>query len=1000
MGRLVRGRYDILDVVGRGGEGEVLRATDRVGDLQVALKVRYGVRSEDEREDAVRAARLLRSVRPQRGVAVVLDDFFDADTYYLVMEWVEGRSLARLLETQPDGLDAEVAMKYLVQAADALDHLHSHEPPVLHLDVKPSNFVVTSDGRLVLVDFGTARRLSAAQQPHKATPGYMAPELASGAAPTRAADIFSLAATAHTLLTGRPPRPGSTKEWAGMPPGRARRMREALAVGLAFEPDCRPRSAHALVAMLEAPPSPTNIAAPRSSFVGRQRELLDVKARLRDERLVTLAGPGGCGKTRLAIEVARHTAWRYPDGTWIVDLAPLSDQSLVPQAAAAALGLSEQPGTSLLWSLAERVRNRHLLVIIDNCEHLLEAAAKLADALLNSTGDVRVLATSREPLGVPGERVCRVGSLSVPELGASHADALASDSVRLLYARANATAERQLLIEGSAPLLVSICRQLDGIPLALEMAAARLGEVSLADLNEDLGAHTSGLRGDGGAPPRQRSLAAALRWSYLLLSAPERTVFRQLGVFAGGFSRTAAEAVCVAAPCPSDISVHLERLVDKSLVVTTHSRGPEMRYRLLEPVRQFALEQLAHDDEPGAVPDRHLTWFLAVAREAEKTLEGSDSLPLDHLEEDQDNLRQALSWALASGNAAAALEMAVALPKFWRVRGSLEEGCNWIEQALEEGRAADAQLRLRALHWLRAMRFYQGDFREARRLAEECLALATAMGDRSGAAEALAAVGNLASRQGDFEHGRAYLEESVAAWTEAASGGAVKSLVDSLMLLGWLWLDQGDLARARPLLEQSLAQADSADKPMRVFVRCLLADLERAERNLARARMLLDESLLIAQDLGFTRYTAYLLTCMGRLERSEGRATEAFLIQADALTMHHQVGNRHGSAWALEELGKGAADAGDFETAASLFGAAEALRETIGFPLPPAERPDLAVSTSMTARALGDEAMAVAWGRGRTAPLSDSVRVVAMACDSYAPDASFAHTPPSPTRPR
>jgi tRNA A-37 threonylcarbamoyl transferase component Bud32 len=489
VGRLVGGRYEILDVVGRGGEGEVLRATDRLGDRQVALKVRYGVRSKYEREEAVRATCLLRSVRPQCGVAAVLEDFFDVDTYYLVMEWVEGRSLARLLETQPDGLDVEVAVKYLGQAADAIDHLHSHEPPVLHLDVKPSNFVATRDGRLVLVDFGTAHRMNAAHRPHRATPGYTAPELASGAAPTRAADIFSLAATAHTLLSGKPPRPGATDEWPAMPTARARAMREALAVALASDPERRPRSARALVAMLDAPPSPTNIVPPTTCMVGRERELLGVKARLRAGRLVTLAGPGGCGKTRLAIEVARDTQWRYPDGTWIVDLAALSDESLVPQAAAAALGLSERPGTSLLRSLGERLRDRQILVIVDNCEHLVEAAASLAGALLRSTGEVRILATSREPLEVPGESICRIGSLGVPEPGASHSEVLASDSVRLLHSRVDDTGERQLLDEESAPLLVSICRQLDGIPLALEMAAARLGEISLRTLNGPWCAH-------------------------------------------------------------------------------------------------------------------------------------------------------------------------------------------------------------------------------------------------------------------------------------------------------------------------------------------------------------------------------------------------------------------------------------------------------------------------------------------------------------------------------
>lgn len=655
--------------------------------------------------------------------------------------------------------------------------------------------------------------------------------------------------------------------------------------------------------------------------------------------------------------------------------------------------MAEEPGVDLLRTLTERLRIRQLLVILDNCEHLLGAAAEVADALVRSTLELRVVATSREPLGVPGEAVCRVGPLGIPEPGASAAEALASDSGRLLHSRSDTIAKRKLVTPGSAPLLVSICRQLDGIPLALEMAAARLDEVSLAELQKDLGAHMGGLRGDGGTPPRQRTLVTTLRWSYMLLSAPERTVFRRLAVFAGSFSSSAAARVCHDGAGPADVSAHLERLVDKSLVVVAHHRGPERRYRLLEPVRQFALEQLSRDEDPELVRGRHLAWFLAVARRAETALE-SDRRVLDELEGDQDNLRQALSWALATADATAALAMCVSLPKFWRVRGSLDEACTWLERALADGSSADPRLRLRALHWLRAMRFYEGNFREARRLAEECLVLARSVGDRAGVAEALAAVGNLASRQGDVDHGRAYLEESLAAWTEAGSGGVVKSLVDSLMLLGWLWLDQGDLATARPLLEQSLSQADSADRAMRVFVRCLLADLERSEGNLGRARTLLEESLLIAQDLGFTRYTAYLLTCMGRLIRSEGRPTEAFLVQADALAMHHQVGNKHGSAWALEELGKGAADAGDFKTAASLFGAAEALREAIRFPVPPAERPAIVASISATARALGDDAMTLAWKRGRAAPVSDAVALVSTACDRQGRAADRAPTPP------
>ena len=433
-----------------------------------------------------------------------------------------------------------------------------------------------------------------------------------------------------------------------------------------------------------------NLPNPHSSFVGREREIVEVKRSLAMSGVLTLNGIGGCGKTRLALEVARDLVGAYPDGVWLVELAPFADPELVPQAVAAALGVSEQPGRPLTQTLSDYLRSRQTLLVLDNCEHLIDACARLVDALLGTCPELRVLATSREALGVAGETNWPLSPLSLPEAGTSDAERLLPpvedltcyEAIRLFLDRAQARLPAFELTGENAGAVVEVCRKLDGIPLGIELATARLTVLAVdqvaAWLNDSLRLLTTGPRT---ADPRHRTLRATLAWSHDLLGEPERTLFRRLSVFAGGWTLEAAEAVGksdgieegrVSNPLVLDL---LGGLVDKSLVVAEASLGAGVapRYRMLEPVRQYAREKLesaakmaARPGETPAVPDdtavpegtavpgeikqvreRHAGYYLALAEAAEPELVGAGQVAwLERLETEYGNMRAALSWCL------------------------------------------------------------------------------------------------------------------------------------------------------------------------------------------------------------------------------------------------------------------------------------------------------------------------------------------------------------------
>jgi predicted ATPase/DNA-binding SARP family transcriptional activator len=599
------------------------------------------------------------------------------------------------------------------------------------------------------------------------------------------------------------------------------RLREALSVKLGAEPDAATRRLREEIATgrfpsaqpptVSPPPEEAadvgkhNLPATRSSFVGREREMMEVRRELAMTRLLTLTGTGGCGKTRLALEVARELVGAYPDGVWLVELAPLSEGALVPQALAAALGVQEQPERSLTDTLVDFMRKKKALLVLDNCEHLVDAVARLADVLLYSCPHLKVLATSRETLDVEGELNWLVPSLSVPRLRRPPTveELEGYESVRLFVERARYRNPAFCLTSENAQAVAKICGRLDGIPLAIELAAARVGfsvEQIATRLDDSLRLLTTGSRT---ASPRQRTLRGTLDWSYELLSEPEQKLFGRLSVFAGGWTLEAAEVVGAGGDIErNDVLDLLLQLVDKSLVTVETTGDGKVRYRMLEPVRQYALEKLQESGEAEDLLRIHAQYYLQEAETAEPGLAGAQQrLEVERLEKEHDNMRAALSWSLQRGEAELGLRFGGALWRFWFARGYLSEGLRWMERALA-GSDAPTPARVKVLEgigWLAQ----QYDPEQAKVAYEELLKLSRELGDKGNVATALNSLATLAALRGDHEWARALLEENLMVLQELEDEQNTATTLKRyhvFNLLGALAIYQeGDHARASEL---------------------------------------------------------------------------------------------------------------------------------------------------------------------------------------------------------
>jgi non-specific serine/threonine protein kinase len=563
----------------------------------------------------------------------------------------------------------------------------------------------------------------------------------------------------------------------------------------------------------------------------------------------------------------------------LVELAPLSDPSLVPQAVASALGVREQPGRPLTETLSEYLASKKVLLVLDNCEHLIEACAELAESLLRSCPELRVLATSREALGIAGEVTRPVPSLSLPDLRRMpNTESLSRyESARLFVERTEAVKPTFALTEQNAPSVAKICYQLDGIPLAIELAAARAKVLSVEEISERLedcfGLLTVGSRT---ALPRQRTLHATMDWSYDLLPEQERILFRRLSVFAGDFTLEAAELVCAGEDLRSDEVLNLlSHLVDKSLVLVAEQDG-EARYRLLETVRQYGWEKLSESGEEGRVRGRHAGHYLTLAEEAEPELKGEGQVAwLERFEREHDNLRSALRWLLERGESEKAARLGWALWLFWWIRGHFAEGQRSMEQAVSvAGSAAiPASAQAKAPYVEGTMACGQGDPRSAEVLLEESAALFRELGDWRGVAYALGSAAVVAIIQERHERVIVYSEEATELFLEVGDKwGAAPMLGCSAVG----WLNRGDRRRARSLAERGLALChETGDKHGTSIALLTLAGAAQAERDYERARDLFEEGLSVSAVLGNEADIVHCVEGLATVAAAEGSMVHA-----------------------------------------------------------------------------------------------------------------------------
>ena len=693
----------------------------------------------------------------------------------------------------------------------------------------------------------------------------------------------------------------------------------------------------------------TNVPVPLTSFIGRTHERAEVKRLLETTRLVTLVGAGGCGKTRLAIQVATDLAGRdappgrlYKDAVWWVDLAPLSDAALVPQAIATVFNLQESSGVPLPTVLVSYFHAKELLLVLDNCEHLIAACAQLVETLLHACAELKVLTTSREALGITGEVVWRVPSLSIPDpRRASFDELIQSDAVQLFAQRAQALVPRWKL-DGNAPTVARVCARLDGIPLAIELAAVRVKTLQVEQIAERLddrfGLLTMGSRT---ALPRHQTLRATMGWSYDLLSDAERALLRRLAVFAGGWTLEAAEAICGNAEgrrtedegvCRSSSVLRPERLldlltslIDKSLVVV-ETRGNATRYRLLETVRQYAREKLLEANEAEAYSRRHRDWFVQLAEHAAPKLHGREQLEwCERLDLEIENLRIALTWSLEQtdrDSVEMTLRLAGALVWWWLIRGYWDEARTWLERSLEN--RASTPARAMPLLGLGLMESNTGTPGRQPALYDEALALYRQQGDKWGIAFAASFSGweggDPAKVSASHEEARTIAQELGDEWLAAR--------VD--IGQGLHYAHRGDSALARALFESALVHARrSGDRWFIANALSNAADVARDQGDYDRATVLLTESLELRRELGNQNSIAGQLHGLGIVawRRHDCRQAEALLRQAIALL--REMGNTHGVVQCLWIFGRVAVTEQRYECAARLFGSVDARCEML-----------------------------------------------------------------------
>jgi predicted ATPase/class 3 adenylate cyclase len=713
---------------------------------------------------------------------------------------------------------------------------------------------------------------------------------------------------------------------------------------------------------------PTNLPIQPTPLIGREQQMAEAVALVRQEgtRLVTLTGAGGTGKTRLSLQLAAELLADFEDGVFFVDLASITDPHLFIPTVAQTLSVRERAAESLSETLKDYLRDKTLLLVFDNFEQLLDAGPAVS-ALLAVAPNLKALITSRAPLHLSGEHEYSVPPLAVPDLDAPEPPATlaAYESVQLFLERARAVKPEFELTSENAPAVAEICARLDGLPLAIELGAARVRilnpQALLGRLSQRLEVLTGGARD---APARQRTLRDTIEWSYGLLDASEQRLFARLSVFLGGRTIDAAEAVCdPTAELGATVFDGVASLVEKSLLRQDEGSAGEPRFLMLETIREFALDRLERSGEGDLLRQRHAHYFVALAEEAEPEILGADQvLWLERLEAERDNFRAALGWLLERGESELALRLISSLRRAWVARGLVSETQKWLEAAFEPSAAVAPQVEAKARYGLGRVALVQGDYDDAIPLLERSARLFRELREAEGLVFSLADLGFIATAQGRHEDARRFADESLA---EAKAAGNERTIAAALHSLACTRLDAGEYGEARSLFEQSLAlRRNLGDKRNIANSLGYLGSVALLEGDYDGATALLDESLALGRDLGNLLIVSAALANESLVALAAGHAGRAATLCSEGLALAHELGDKRTTVECLHALAGIASVQGEPIRAALLSGAAESVHAAIKAPPSPAERMVSERFLPIARAAVDEESFSDGWAQG------------------------------------
>ncbi len=672
---------------------------------------------------------------------------------------------------------------------------------------------------------------------------------------------------------------------------------------------------------------PNNLPIQLTSFIGREKEMKHVKEILKLNRLVTLASSGGSGKTRLALQTAAEVIDEYESGVWFVDLAAVNDPALLIAAVIEALGIKEESKKTTEETLVDFLKEKEILILLDNCEQLINACADLTERLLSSCPKLKIIATSREALNCKGEKTYRIPPLTMPEPNSNNPpeQLVQYESVRLFIERALVVNPEFRVNNGNAPALAEVCSRLDGIPLAIELAAARTKILSVEKIYERLDDRFSLLTGGKRtALPRQQTLRALIDWSYDLLSEEEKILWCRLSVFSGGWTLEAAEEICSGeALNKNEILDLLSQLTEKSVIIYDESKE---RYRMLESIKQYGIEKLS--DRYGMFL-RHLKYFLELSVEAEPELRSEKAkFRLKMIEADHNNFIAAIDWSVNNENIEKAGLIATALGEFWSTAGHYSTGIRLIKNILQSSGTLTRSLERKLLFWIGVFKWSQGDYEKAKKYSEESLAISKEIGDKKGIVAAMNSLGSIAYYQGDYEQDKKYSEESLVISKEI---GDKKGIAISMNSLGNIAYYQGDYERARKHYKESLAfSMEIGDNKVIAVSLNNLAYIANYQGDYEQARKYSEDSLVYGKEIGDKNVIAVSMTNLGITTSKQGDYKQARKFFKESLTIRKEIGNKRGIAISLNCLGNVSYSQEDYEQAEIFYKESLATYKAIG----------------------------------------------------------------------